>query len=273
MAETWSPKLPASTEFFTLDFERQLSASDSLTGCTCTITVLSGTDPSAASMVSGAAVISGTNATQKVTGGVSGCLYQLAFAATTALGETLDAVGTFSVGVTPDPADFTTVANLKAWIGLESSDDDALLQRLITSQSKLIVAWLFRPILSASYTDTFQATGNQTLCLHVTPVQAIASVTVDGQTVAIANDDVSIWRQDGSPWYGAVAVSYTGGYSKVPPDIEQACIELCALRYSERGRIGHQSKAIGAETVTYYIRAFPDSVSNLLNQYKRVVPW
>ena len=35
-----------------------------------------------------------------------------------------------------------------------------------------------------------------------------------------------------------VVVEYTAGYATAPPDIAQACIELVALRYRERTRIG-----------------------------------
>ena len=94
---TWSPKNPTSGEFFTVDLVRQLAPNDSITGGTCTISIISGTDPAAASMLSGTPVISGTNLSQKVIAGVDGVRYRLNFSATTLLGETLPFSGDFYV--------------------------------------------------------------------------------------------------------------------------------------------------------------------------------
>lgn len=92
---TWSPKDPGSTEFFTVDFVRQLAAGDTITSATITCSVLAGVDAAAGSMVSGSAVISGTNVSQSIRLGVAGVHYQLEFSATTAQGETLTFGGDF----------------------------------------------------------------------------------------------------------------------------------------------------------------------------------
>ena len=66
-----------------------------------------------------------------------------------------------------------------------------------------------------------------------------------------------------------VAVTYTAGFAATPPEIEQACIELVALRYKERDRIGHVSKGIAGETVTFQQKDMPPDVQTLLDQYRR----
>ena len=58
----------------------------------------------------------------------------------------------------------------------------------------------------------------------------------------------------------------------MPAEIEQACIEVIAIRYKERDRIGQVSKSIGGETVSFSQKDFPDSVRTILNNYKKVVP-
>jgi hypothetical protein len=59
-------------------------------------------------------------------------------------------------------------------------------------------------------------------------------------------------------------------YSFIPNEIEQACIDLIALRMKERDRIGVVSKAVGTETVSFSQKDMPDSVQTLLNQYRKV---
>jgi hypothetical protein len=60
-------------------------------------------------------------------------------------------------------------------------------------------------------------------------------------------------------------------YSYAPRDLEQAVIELLGLRYREKDRIGHVSKAIGQETVAFSLKDMPDSVKTILNEYRKVM--
>ena len=71
---------------------------------------------------------------------------------------------------------------------------------------------------------------------------------------------------------GNVVVAYQAGYATTPPDVEQACIELVAIRYQERQRIGLTSKGMAGETTAYMVKDMPDSVRTLLMQYREVVP-
>ena len=60
-------------------------------------------------------------------------------------------------------------------------------------------------------------------------------------------------------------------YSFIPPDLEQACIELVAERYRYRGRIGEKAKTLGGqETTSYLITDLPPAVKMMLDPYKRV---
>ena len=70
-----------------------------------------------------------------------------------------------------------------------------------------------------------------------------------------------------------MSVQYTAGYAVPPADLSQACIELVALRYRERGRIGEVAKAIGGgQTVSYSQKDMSDSIKTLIQQYRRVAP-
>ena len=68
-----------------------------------------------------------------------------------------------------------------------------------------------------------------------------------------------------------VAIVYRAGYATPPPEITQACIELAALRYRERERIGHASKSVGGETVAFVLDDMPAQTRTLLDRYRRVV--
>lgn len=184
--------------------------------------------------------------------------------------------------------DLTTLASVKAWFSppLTTTADDALLARLITAASAFLTAWLNRQLLTAPYTATFNGNGKTALLLPQYPITAVQSLTIDGQTIpplrAGASAAAAGYTVDATTLYLSgtafnrgvqnVTVAWTAGYASVPPDIEQACIDLVALRYRERDRIGLASKGMAGETTSYSQRDLPANAATLLQVYRRVAP-
>jgi hypothetical protein len=176
--------------------------------------------------------------------------------------------------------DLTTLADVKAWLQTGQAafpaTDDALLTGLITAASQYIQTWL--------NLETRDGTGGHRLQFACFPVSAVQSLTIDGQVVPAAPSSMAAGYTF-SPTqlsvrgyrfnHGAqnVVIAYTGGYSTTPPDVAQACIELVALRYRERTRIGEVSRSLGgAETVAYAQKDMSDAIKTLLQQYRLVAP-
>ncbi len=197
--------------------------------------------------------------------------------------------------------DLTTLANVKQWLGIVATTDDALLTRLITAESMVIQTWLDRQINSQAYSETRNGSGAgrgmYEMLFANTPVTAVISVTVDGRSIPASTDNGvlqpgygfdqnRVWlaqvgslsdvQFDNQYFFtrgnGNVLLSYTAGYATVPLDIEQACIELISLRYRERDRIGQASKSMAGETTAFITKAMTDSVLQSIKQYKKVVP-
>ena len=183
-----------------------------------------------------------------------------------------------------DPADLTTLADLKSWLTITSTTDDAMLARLITAASKYIQSWLNRTIASATYNETRDGNGGTRLFLGNYPVTAVASLSIDGITIPASPGPgqpgyvfnqyaISVRGYTFTDDYNNVVISYTAGFASVPQELAQACIDLIALRYRERDRIGLVSKGLAGETTTFSIKDMPSSVMTILNNYKRVVPY
>ena len=189
------------------------------------------------------------------------------------------------MSLSPDPADLTIVANLESWLGLTNvaAPIPDQLQRLVTAVSNWMQTWMSRTIRSMAYTETQDGHGGNRLVLGNAPVTAVSSVVIDGQTIppspgfgqagfvftstAVILTGYAFNRGDAN-----VVVSYTGGFAATPPDLEQACLELCSLRWKERDRIGHMSKTLAGETVAFMVKDFPPDVKTYLDQFKNVVP-
>ena len=185
-------------------------------------------------------------------------------------------------------ADLTTLADVKAWLQTGQaafpSTDDALLTRLVTAASQYIQTWLNRDIASADFLEARDGTGGHRLQFGCFPVTAVLSLTIDGQSVPAAvsfnaagyrfsSTQLSVRGYRFNRGAQNIVVVYTAGYSTTPPALAQACIELVALRYRERTRIGEVSRSLGgAETVAYAQKDMSDAIKTLLQQYRLVAP-
>lgn len=197
--------------------------------------------------------------------------------------------------------DLTTLVNVKVWLNISVTTDDTLLTRLITAESMVIQSWLNRQITSQAYTETRDGTGagvgQYEMVFGNYPVTAVASLTIDGTAIPLSSDGgiqqpgygfdaTRIWiapvgssvdaRYSNQYFFtqgrANVVMAYTAGYSAIPFDIEQACIELIALRYRERDRIGQASKGMAGETTAFITKAMTDSILSAISQYRKVVP-
>ena len=184
--------------------------------------------------------------------------------------------------------DFTTLSDVKAWLQNGQSSfpttDDALLSRLITAASQYIQTWLNRQIPLADYVEVRDGTGGHRLQFGCFPVVTVQSLTVDGQTIlqaasscaagySFSTSQLSVRGYKFCRGAQNVVIAYTAGYATIPPDIAQACIDLVALRYRERTRIGEISKSLGGiETVSFSQKDLSDSIKTLLQQYRLVSP-
>jgi hypothetical protein len=154
---------------------------------------------------------------------------------------------------------------------------------LIEAVSGFIEDYLDRTILSTQYSRRFNGNGKTRFLLPNYPVTAVASLVVNGSTIPIMSE----FPQSGfafdewglhlvgfcfSRGIRNIDVIYTSGYATVPPAIEQACLELIALRYADRDRTGIQSKSLAGENVTYSAKDMPDSVKTALDGYRKVAP-
>ena len=180
--------------------------------------------------------------------------------------------------------DLTTLAACKDWLGITGNGDDGVLARLITNVSAAIENIVNRTFAITAYNIMRNGTGTRRMVLPDFPVVSVTSVTVDGMLVSQSSDGVVArgWTFDDRGLFmvggvfsmgrNNVRVVYSAGYATVPADIDQACLELVAFRYRGRDRIGHASKSVQGETVSYITKDMPAEVAATLAQYRKVVP-
>lgn len=94
---TFDAKLLGETQSLVFDFISRLAVGETISTQAVTATTYSGTDASPSAIISGSATASGTQVTQKVTGGTLGVTYLLLCVITTSAGQTLELSGFLTV--------------------------------------------------------------------------------------------------------------------------------------------------------------------------------
>lgn len=206
--------------------------------------------------------------------------------------------------------DLTTSVEVIAYLQTRPniSIDPALIATLITNASAFIKTYINDNLLSQDYVELFD--GDTSVGLGTSgwlgwpssfgtsiirpvryltayrPITAVASVSVNGTLIQLAG---TLPYQQGYIFDKVkltilgiyvpripecVRVAYTAGFTAVPADINQACVELVAQKFMQRRRIGVASESVSQVGSRTYITSAdlqPDTKMTLL-QHSRVSP-
>lgn len=176
--------------------------------------------------------------------------------------------------------DLCTLAEARRYVNVSGTDDDELLQQIITSTSEMFNRHCNRNLLEKEYTETFDGNGKTLMILENYPINSVLSLSINGANVApytfgasqgyiAKNHLLTVYGTAFVRGFQNVSINYMAGFQTPPYDLQQACLEVVALRYKERDRVGHISKQLGDETVSYLIKALTDNAQQTLKSYKR----
>ncbi|MGH8321611.1 MAG: phage head-tail connector protein [Gammaproteobacteria bacterium] len=185
-------------------------------------------------------------------------------------------------------SDLCQLQDVKSYIGQNNTRSDTVLQSLISNASAFIERYCSRTFAQADYSETRNGTGGYRMPMKQAPITAVSSVSVNDLAVPAAVNGTSygyVWDSEiiyirpGAPpsqlpWAFSlgiqnVVIDYTAGYSMIPLDVAQACIELVASKFAKRDRIDKKNEILAQQTVGFDISSMPQSVVCALAQYRR----
>jgi len=161
---------------------------------------------------------------------------------------------------------------------------DALLARMIAAASQFVENWIGYPVASQSYALVLDGHGGDVLVLgSKPPLTAVTSLTIDGVAIPLAAlvtdsgyrfSPSSVWVQGYlfTRGRGNIELTCTRGWAATPADLEQAVIEVIAVRFKERDHIGQDSASQQGQNISFSTRDVPADVKRVLENYKKVVP-
>jgi hypothetical protein len=176
-------------------------------------------------------------------------------------------------------ADLATVSAVRQYLGIDSSEADEELGIYLSAASARFVRETGRTFAAAPRTESFSGDGGTARILNASPVASVSSVKVDGAVIpprpAIGS---SGWVLDGDRivldgyWFtsGIVncEVTYTPALADIPADVFLAVVELTALHYKYKDRVGIMSTSSAGESTNYQTITLPESVRAVIDLYR-----
>lgn len=176
-----------------------------------------------------------------------------------------------------------TVSELKELLSIAHAEDDALLTTIVDAASKWFESQVGRTITATDYVEIQDGQGGTSIVPSHYPVISIATsgLVIDGTVVTLSTgygvagyylsgDVIKLRSQYVTSGSGNVSISYRAGYATVPSDVKQAVLEIAALMYREKDRVGQQSRT-GPDGSTVFYYAPPARVVSTIEAYRRVM--
>jgi hypothetical protein len=182
------------------------------------------------------------------------------------------------------PNSLTDLENVKNFYGMTGSKqlDDDLLEDLIDRISEAIYSYCnVTSFKEKTYTEYQDGAGSKYLFVNNTPIISVTSINddedwewgldtvIDSSQYRIVDKRYIVWKDDYFTNADQnIKIIYKAGYSTVPGDLEQVCIEEVLRRYKHRRDIDVQSKTLDDGTVQYTSKNFMQSSLTVLNKYR-----
>ena len=177
----------------------------------------------------------------------------------------------------------TALATVNTYAGIATGDDNTV-ERLINGASEMLNSLTNRKLLARSLTEYYTGDGSDTILLRQRPCNSVTSIYDDpeysyGADTLVDSDDYTTIADEGkiiavgTAWstiVNALKVTYNGGLSSVPVDLEMACIELTVYWYNKyfKQKVGIKSVANDGRNVTY-IDDIPQLVYTVAEKYRK----
>lgn len=189
------------------------------------------------------------------------------------------------------------IEDVKTYLGISTTSTDGVITALIPQASAMIENYCNRTFAQASYSETRNGNNAASIFVRQLPIVSVQSVSVNGISVTAAPDtqsygyvfdDERIYiRGSGSRqpmplgvYPGGcpdcflrgvqnIVLAYTAGYSTIPSDLAQACIELVGWKMAKRDRLDKRNETLGSQqTQGYDLSDMPASVKTAIKPYR-----
>jgi hypothetical protein len=179
--------------------------------------------------------------------------------------------------------------DIREALGLESEEvkDDGFIINLINRASTRIESYCGRTFAASYYTEYHDGDGTSEVLLDQYPITHVSGLWDDidrdfGDDYEIGSDDYLIYANEGRlSLYNDettfcvgrqnIKVCYSGGYTTIPDDLADACVNWVLHDYRRTKDKSHSfsSRSYGGASVGLDLSAIPSSIKAILINYKK----
>lgn len=168
-----------------------------------------------------------------------------------------------------------SVEEFKEYKGITKADADSdeKIQALLDAMSQYIRNYAGQDFTLTKYKEVASGFSSYSYQARVPFVRKVLSCSIGGRSIDVSNPVINnniiyfdnVYLADG---VNNIVLEYVAGYTDVPYDIKQACIQLAYMRLQDKGRIGELSKSQAGETTMFDNGAFPGWIKETLLNYR-----
>lgn len=189
-----------------------------------------------------------------------------------------------------DATELLSLANLKVYLQITSSDKDAILTDIKDFVEDFCKKYTGKDFLVTSYTIYRDGDNTRTLNVEQYPITAITSIHKDANrsfgsdtlipTASIITNDSESWASGIIELYDDtftrgiknIKVILSAGYSTIPQDLQFAVAEICARVYTMQDKrlFGQITQTVGQRTLSLDMEALPKRAKATLDRYRSI---
>ena len=180
--------------------------------------------------------------------------------------------------------------DIREALGLDNEEvkDDGFIINLINRVSTRIESYCGRTFAASYYTEYHDGDGTSEVLLNQYPITHVSGMWDDidrdfGDDCVVDSDDYLIYANEGRlSLYNDettflvgrqnIKVCYSGGYTDIPEDLKQACVDLALTSYRKNKEKIHgvmSRTTAGGASAMYDLREIPADVKAILDTYKK----
>lgn len=175
-----------------------------------------------------------------------------------------------------------TRKQVKDYMRINAADNelDNLINDLIGRVSQLFQSYCGRNFVAQDYIEYYDGQGRDVLFLDNYPVNSVASVyddtdwewnsedLIESTEYKIADKRFIVFDTLLSNARQNVKVTYNAGFSSIPDDLQQACIEEVGRKIKHRTDFDEVNKTLSDGSVVYQDQNFLPQTVKVLNKYR-----
>jgi hypothetical protein len=175
--------------------------------------------------------------------------------------------------------DLITANDLKTWLGMEGTADDAIIAALAISASDDFKHACSQNFVLKDYEEHLDGEGRKEIYLSEAPLVLVTSLTDEDALIGSSEyvfyarpPRIRLKTGRFSTTPQGVVVAYQAGYETIPGDIKAACCALGVFLFNRRRSLGKSSEVVAGMSVTAD-NVLPDAVAKEIVKHRKTWGW